>query len=328
MSDQTNSAKPGEPAKLEAAAGKPAQPTKPEPASDKLVAPPAKPPTAVEAAASAQSVTLFVNARPLPKSGPLGSNAAKPAGTAPFAAPAAEAPKPAPVAPSAAPPTTQTAVSTRPSASAAPASSEPAATFASSLNKPAPAPVPTNQQKCGTCGHMNRAGLLICENCGSSLVNATATIIGTRQFLKGSGTLTSQPEPKLNTVEVNALLSAGADVFDESMILRLEVDGAGTPILVYPKDETSLGRRDPAGGTMPDVDLTSYAAYRMGVSRRHAILMLKSRHLQIVDLGSSNGTMVNGVKLAPHQPRPLRDGDMLSLGKMGLRVIFQAGARR
>ena len=71
---------------------------------------------------------------------------------------------------------------------------------------------------------------------------------------------------------------------------------------------------------------TSYAAYRMGVSRRHAILMLKSRHLQIVDLGSSNGTMVNGVKLAPHQPRPLRDGDMLSLGKMGLRVIFRPRA--
>lgn len=320
MSDQPNPAKPLQPAKPEPGS----EAAKPE-APKASPVPPAKPPTAVENAASAQSVTVFIAPQNLPKSGPLRSNPPMPASTAPFAAPPA---RPAPPAAStAAPPTTQTAVATRTSP-AAPAVSEQATNFASSLSAPAEAPRSNNQQKCSTCGHMNRVGLLICENCGSSLVSATATIIGTRQFVKGGAVLTGEKEPKLNTVEVHALLSAGVDVFDESMMLRLEVEGAPTPILVYPKDETSLGRRDPAGGTMPDVDLTSYAAYRMGVSRRHALLVLKGKHLQIVDLGSSNGTMVNGVKLAPHQPRPLRDGDMISLGKMGLRVIYQVGARR
>lgn len=221
----------------------------------------------------------------------------------------------------------ETTAPTRPTPVAA---SEPAATFASALAaKPAPAAA-SGQQKCSTCGHPNRMGVLICENCGTSLVAAAATILGTQKFDKNPISPSAAPgaEPKLNTAEVNALLSAGADQFDETMILRLEVEGSPMPILVYPREETSLGRRDPAGGTIPDVDLTSYAAYRMGVSRRHAILMLKDSRLHLIDLGSSNGTMLNGVKLAPHQPRTLHDGDTIMLGKMNLRVIYQASVRR
>jgi pSer/pThr/pTyr-binding forkhead associated (FHA) protein len=110
--------------------------------------------------------------------------------------------------------------------------------------------------------------------------------------------------------------------------LRLEIEAAPAPILIYPKAETSLGRRDPATGTMPDVDLTTYAGYRMGVSRRHAVIRLNNKRLEIYDLGSSNGTSVNGVRLAPHQPYPLRDGDEISLGKMAMRAIFQVGGRK
>lgn len=207
--------------------------------------------------------------------------------------------------------------------------SEPAVSFASTLAARPDSPASPGHQKCGTCGHLNRVGVLICENCGTSLIAAAATILGTQKFDKNPvAPAASAADPKLNTAEVNALLSAGAALFDETMILRLEVEGSPTPILVYPREETSLGRRDPAGGTIPDVDLTSYAAYRMGVSRRHAILKLADARLQLVDLGSSNGTMLNGVKLAPHQPRTLHDGDTIMLGKMNLRVIYQPGARR
>jgi hypothetical protein len=306
----------------------------------------------VEEAAQAQSVTLFITSRPTGKTGGLTNPAApKPPQPLPPAPPEPSAtmplkPPPLPAAAQSQPPAPTNpaeakSVAPNPSASSAPMSTEhtqpmtpanslaqdQASTFASSLSAPAEIAPPRNQQKCGTCGHLNRAGVLICENCGSSLVSATATIIGTKQLPK-DGQTALELSPKLNTSEVHALLSAGADFFDENMILRMEIDGATTPILVYPKVETSLGRRDPAGGTMPDVDLTSYAAYRMGVSRRHALLLLKEKRLQIVDLGSSNGTMVNGVKLVPHQPRALRDGDQLSLGKMSLRLIFQASARR
>lgn len=324
MSDQPNAAKPADPArpvdpaKSAAPGSPPARPPVNEPDREKPAVPAAAKPEDIPESSDTSSVTVFITPKKLPKSGPLNPNALKQGGGASSAA-ASQTPP--------APPTTTDAMTTGPSTPAASNTSEKTTSFASSLTAPAETLLRSNQQKCNTCGQMNRAGLLICENCGSSLVSAIATIIGTKKFGQ-SGALNSEKEPKLNTVEVHALLSAGTDGFTESMILRLEVEGTPTPILVYPKDETSLGRRDPAGGTMPDVDLTSYAAYRMGVSRRHALLTLKNRTLQIIDLGSSNGTMVNGVKLAPHQPRPLKDGDMIALGKMSLRVIFQAGARR
>ncbi len=185
----------------------------------------------------------------------------------------------------------------------------------------------TAHPRCPTCGEINRVGSLICENCGSSLVGEQA-IVGTKRFVRNAeGELVDDEGGKLSTDEVNALGSAGSAAFEEDMILRLEVEGAATPILVFPKGEIALGRRDPATGTMPDVDLTAFAAYRLGVSRKHAIIRQNQKKLEIYDLGSSNGTSVNGVKLASHQPHPLRDGDTIALGKMLMRAMFLQAKR-
>lgn len=190
-----------------------------------------------------------------------------------------------------------------------------------------PAAPTVSGQKCPTCGFMNRVGVLVCENCGTNLISGEQGGPGTRQ-LKEQGSTSEQKSERLSTQEMQAVKSAGTNIFEDTMVLRLEINGAQNPLLIYPKAETSLGRRDPATGTMPDVDLTTYAGYRMGVSRRHAIIRLNNKRLEIYDLGSSNGTAVNGVRLAPHQPYPLRDGDEIMLGKMSLRAIFQTGSRK
>jgi hypothetical protein len=196
--------------------------------------------------------------------------------------------------------------------------------FTSNLSSPA---ATSSGHKCPTCGYANRTGVLVCENCGTNLISGDSSVLGTRKF-HGQDDEAKEGSPGLSTAEVQALKSAGTEVFDESMVLRLEIDGAPTPILIYPKAETALGRRDPATGTMPDVDLTSFAGYRMGVSRHHAVIRLNNKRLEVYDLGSSNGTLVNGVRLAPHQPYPLRDGDEITLGKMVLRAIFQGGGQK
>jgi pSer/pThr/pTyr-binding forkhead associated (FHA) protein len=79
---------------------------------------------------------------------------------------------------------------------------------------------------------------------------------------------------------------------------------------------------------MPDVDLSAYAGCRLGVSRKHAIIRFQNEKLDIYDLGSSNGTTVNGARLTPHEPHTLRDGDEILLGKMMVKVLFQAKRRR
>jgi len=61
-----------------------------------------------------------------------------------------------------------------------------------------------------------------------------------------------------------------------------------------------------------------------GVSRMHAALQLQDGEVMIVDLGSSNGTRVNGVELLPNRPQPLHDGDELELGALQIRVYLDA----
>ena len=111
--------------------------------------------------------------------------------------------------------------------------------------------------------------------------------------------------------------------FVEGMLLRVEVQGSETPILVVPKAEIVIGRRDPASGSAPEIDLAPYAAYQMGISRKHAIIRWQNEQLFLHDLGSRNGTYVNGQKASPSQPIQLRDGDEMRLGKMHIRLYFR-----
>ncbi len=184
---------------------------------------------------------------------------------------------------------------------------------------------------CPKCGHANRPGILVCENCGTLLINEEQPS-GTKRFEGEPQESDADPKRNISTETMEmlsvAVSTAGGTTFTENMVLRLEIDGAPAPVLLSPKYETSLGRRDPATGTMPDVDLSAYAGYRLGVSRKHAIIRLKDKQLELYDLGSSNGTMVNGVRLTPHQPHVLRDGDEITLGKMIVRVLFQIKNRR
>ena len=55
------------------------------------------------------------------------------------------------------------------------------------------------------------------------------------------------------------------------------------------------------------------------VSERHAILTVRGGEAAIEDLHSSNGTFVNGERLAPREERVLADGDDVRLGEEAFR---------
>ena len=56
------------------------------------------------------------------------------------------------------------------------------------------------------------------------------------------------------------------------------------------------------------------------VSRRHFRLLLVSGQVMIEDLGSTNGTSVNGIPLNPGARQPLGDGSRLQTGNLALTV--------
>ncbi len=150
--------------------------------------------------------------------------------------------------------------------------------------------------------------------------------------MSGASLSTKSLESARANIDASVLLNVkiqGPENFAPEDTLRLEIEGSPDPVLLNPKAETIFGRRDPATGSMPDIDLTPFAGYRMGVSRRHAAI----RHgdestLDLWDLGSSNGTFLNGQRLSAHRPYRIRDGDEIRLGQMVVRVFFDpAGGR-
>ncbi len=78
-----------------------------------------------------------------------------------------------------------------------------------------------------------------------------------------------------------------------------------------------LGRASEAEGYRPDFDMTFYDEGDY-VSRRHARITQGRGGFFVTDLGSSNGTTVNGQALVPHRAYRLRNGDRV---KVGLVVI-------
>ena len=87
-------------------------------------------------------------------------------------------------------------------------------------------------------------------------------------------------------------------------------------------DRVIIGRQDFETNEKADIDLMPYGGRDRGVSRRHAALYRTNHTVSLVDLNSTNGTYLNGVKLAADQPRLLREGDEVRFGSMRFHISF------
>ena len=85
-----------------------------------------------------------------------------------------------------------------------------------------------------------------------------------------------------------------------------------------------LGRIDPAQDIYPEVDLTVDQGFELGVSREHACMFRRGSAIEVEDLASTNGTLLNGERLSPYLPVTLKDGDQLQLGMLLIQVGFGA----
>lgn len=105
--------------------------------------------------------------------------------------------------------------------------------------------------------------------------------------------------------------------------LGLFVMNSEQPVLIKGAQRVTLGRRI-EGGTPVSIDLTDYGAALLGVSRQHAAILVSQDMYLLQDLGSTNGTWLNEVRLPPHIPRTLKNGDMIRLGQLRIYVVFHA----
>jgi len=89
---------------------------------------------------------------------------------------------------------------------------------------------------------------------------------------------------------------------------------------VFPvfKSDSLIGRYDSVTGQTPEVDLTHEDSAR-NISRRHARLVVKEgKPFVAEEIGTMNGTYLNGQRLATGVLTPIKDGDELTLCRLGL----------
>ena len=111
---------------------------------------------------------------------------------------------------------------------------------------------------------------------------------------------------------------------------RLLIEGTAEltmPAFSLQKDENLLGRRDPMSNIFPEIDLSKYDP-QTKISRRHARIWRDGGNFLVEDLGSSNGTLlspggVDAVRLTPHRPQVLANGDKIKLGDTTLHFVVE-----
>lgn len=101
---------------------------------------------------------------------------------------------------------------------------------------------------------------------------------------------------------------------------RLVAVATGAAMALPATAQAIIGRADPVSQFRPDLDLTAYGALEQGVGRRHVRLFVQDNQIMVEDMDSTNGTQINGQRLPPRQPKALRDGDQLQLGRLVLRI--------
>jgi hypothetical protein len=164
---------------------------------------------------------------------------------------------------------------------------------------------------CLACRLQEYEGELFCSNCGARLWGAGGETLPTITF--DTSRLRQMSRPLATTSPTSQDLKPGQ--------ISIAVSGTGQTLLLEGLPEYVMGREGQEN-EVPEVNLGPHGAREKGVSRRHAILRVDRRQLLLVDLGSSNGTWLNGAQLTPQEPIRLESGDELRLGKLMLRVHF------
>jgi hypothetical protein len=163
---------------------------------------------------------------------------------------------------------------------------------------------------CPNCQHNEINGAIYCSKCGGQLTEARLVThkIASTEALKDAEINSSHYQP-LPQVPLQSWIS-------------LHIIESGQILPLADRTEFTLGRSAEGQPIVPDVDLTAYNAYANGVSRLHAAIKLVNNRVVVVDLGSSNGTYLNGVRLSPYIETPVSHGDLVYLGKLKIQVLI------
>ena len=191
--------------------------------------------------------------------------------------------------------------------------SDAAVTVAPAIPNFAPPAAPTADDvvwvNCLHCGKTNQRHEVFCYSCGQLL-----------EPVKGAFDTRVLSEPTSTPLD--------SEHFGPDSVLVLRVRGSTENYEARPQKsdhEIIIGRSTKGSVLSPDIDLTNRQATDLGVSRLHLSIKFDAEHeaVLVADLGSANGSFINGQRMMPKEVRVLRHGDELRLGKLVLLASFR-----
>lgn len=151
---------------------------------------------------------------------------------------------------------------------------------------------------CPECGFTNVDGANYCQKCGGFLGERAPEVVE-------SQTATYRVGETGEFIPVDVGEVVGAD--GAALVIRAGGGRVGESFPLH-ADRLTIGRRPDSDVFLDDVT----------VSRDHALLVRRSGHYYLDDLGSLNGTYVNRKRIESEQ---LHDGDELQIGKYKLTFL-------
>jgi pSer/pThr/pTyr-binding forkhead associated (FHA) protein len=159
---------------------------------------------------------------------------------------------------------------------------------------------------CKSCRKTLVTGALYCLDCGSLLVDLPDEQRIPYETEDPEDFETNPPVTKIPLISV----------------VSLHILDFGEIISLTGRQEFTLGRSAGSQSILPDIDLAPFEAYEKGTSRLHASIKLDGQFVHITDLGSVNGTALNGTTIPVHEPQPLSNGDLISLGELKVQILI------
>lgn len=177
---------------------------------------------------------------------------------------------------------------------------------------------------CPNCKHQEVDGSIFCTECGTQLIryDESREHAETQQFSVNKNETTQQMAPDLEESVLTSPLKSDTTTGQPNAWISLHMLDSGQILPVAEKTEFTMGRTSDNQPIMPDIDFSAFKAYDNGVSRLHAVIRNNSGRIVIMDLGSSNGTYLNGTRLMPNVEQPLRHGDVVALGKLKMQIVL------
>ncbi len=161
--------------------------------------------------------------------------------------------------------------------------------------------------KCPFCQGTVTSSAVKCPSCGGVLATLPVAPPPTHYL----------PQPLASFAPTRST----SDTFDRTASVILQFQPTGICVSLALPQPMTLGRGTPTNFST-FLDLTDLGAVQHGVSRHHTQLRRDGTRLLVQDLGSTNGTFLNELRLIAHKDYLVSHGARLRLGSLEVVLAF------